>query len=355
MISELLNDPETRVILCCGSGGVGKTTTAAAIALKAAEQGRKTVVLTIDPARRLAQALGLNELSFEPRAVKDISNLYAMQLDMKRTFDEIVLTHADSKRARTILENPFYISLSSSFDGTQEYMAMEKLGQLLASKEWDLIVVDTPPSRSALDFLDAPARLGSFLDGRLIKFLTTPAKAGGWALTRILNTGIQLFASTVSKILGGEFLADISAFVAALDSVFGGFRKRADETYKLLKAPGSAFIVVAIPERDPIREAEFFIERLLSEGMPLAGVIVNRVSPTLAPLTIAASKELSKGASPELMAALELHMENLRVKSNEDRLIKTIKSPALLRIEDAGADISDLAGLRSINLSGSSL
>jgi len=355
MIQKLLSDPNTRVILCCGAGGVGKTTTAAAIALQAADQGRKTVVLTIDPARRLAQALGLNELSFEPHAVKAIPNLYAMQLDMKRTFDEIVLAHADADRARTILENPFYIALSSSFAGTQEYMAMEKLGQLLASNEWDLIVVDTPPSRSALDFLDAPARLGSFLDGRLIKFLTTPAKAGGWAITRILNTGIQLFASTISKILGGQILTDISAFVSALDSVFGGFRKRADETYKLLKAPGSAFLVVAVPERDPIREAEFFIERLVSEEMPLAGVIMNRVSPPLAPLTIAASKELGKNASPELVAALELHIENVRAKTNEDRLIKTLNAPALLRIEDAGADVSDLAGLRSIDLSDSFL
>jgi len=355
MIKKLLSDPNTRVILCCGAGGVGKTTTAAAIALQAADQGRKTVVLTIDPARRLAQALGLNELSFEPHAVKAVPNLSAMQLDMKRTFDEIVLAHADADRARTILENPFYIALSSSFAGTQEYMAMEKLGQLLASNEWDLIVVDTPPSRSALDFLDAPARLGSFLDGRLIKFLTTPAKAGGWAITRILNTGIQLFASTISKILGGQFLTDISAFVSALDSVFGGFRKRADETYKLLKAPGSAFLVVAVPERDPIREAEFFIERLVSEGMPLAGVIMNRVSPPLAPLTIAASKELSKNASPELVAALELHIENVRAQTNEDRLIKTLNAPALLRIEDAGVDISDIAGLRSIDLSDSFL
>ncbi|NBO08439.1 MAG: ArsA family ATPase [Actinobacteria bacterium] len=355
MIKELLSDPATRVILCCGAGGVGKTTTAAAIALQAADQGRKTVVLTIDPARRLAQALGLNELSFEPHAVKAVPNLYAMQLDMKRTFDEIVLAHADAERARTILENPFYISLSSSFAGTQEYMAMEKLGQLLASQEWDLIVVDTPPSRSALDFLDAPARLGSFLDGRLIKFLTTPAKAGGWAITRILNTGIQLFASTISKILGGQILTDISAFVSALDSVFGGFRKRADETYQLLKAPGSAFLVVAVPEREPIREAEFFIDRLNSEGMPLAGVIVNRVSPSLAPLTISESKELQKSASPALRTALELHIENLRAQANEERLIKTIKTPALVRIEDAGGEISDIAGLRSIDLAGKSL
>ena len=170
-------------MVCCGSGGVGKTTTAAALALRAAEQhGRRTVVLTIDPARRLAQSLGLTELDNTPRQVKGIDaeagggELHAMMLDMKRTFDEVVLAHTDPKRAEEIFANPFYQAMSSTFAGTQEYMAMEKLGQLRARDEWDLIVVDTPPSRSALDFLDAPARLARFLDGRMLRMLLAPAR-----------------------------------------------------------------------------------------------------------------------------------------------------------------------------------
>ena len=171
-VDRLLDDPRTRIIVCCGSGGVGKTTTAAALGLRAAERGRHVVVLTVDPARRLAQSMGLTSLDNTPRPVPlpDMADgsLHAMMLDMKRTFDEIVETHSDPDRATQILANPFYQSLSSSFAGTQEYMAMEKLGQLRRADEWDLIVVDTPPSRSALDFLDAPQRLSRFLDGRLL-------------------------------------------------------------------------------------------------------------------------------------------------------------------------------------------
>ncbi len=182
-MDRIIDDRRTRIIVCCGSGGVGKTTAAAAIGLRAAERGRQACVLTVDPARRLAQSMGLTSLDNIPRRVDGVEvadggSLHAMMLDMKRTFDEIVEAHADPDRAAQILANPFYQSLSSSFAGTQEYMAMEKLGQLRRAEEWDLIVVDTPPSRSALDFLDAPQRLGRFLDGRLIRLLTGPAKAG---------------------------------------------------------------------------------------------------------------------------------------------------------------------------------
>ena len=188
-VDAMLDDRGIRVLVCCGSGGVGKTTTAAALALRAAERGRSVVVLTIDPARRLAQSLGLTELDNDPRPVLGVDgsgSLDAMMLDMKRTFDEFVESNSDPERAATIIANPFYQSLSSSFAGTQEYMAMEKLGQLRARSEaedrWDLIIVDTPPSRSALDFLDAPRRLGSFLDGRFLRILAAPAKAGGRAV-----------------------------------------------------------------------------------------------------------------------------------------------------------------------------
>ncbi|MFV0134574.1 ArsA family ATPase [Streptomyces sp. HMX87] len=281
-VDPLIEDPGTRIVVCCGAGGVGKTTTAAALGLRAAERGRKVVVLTIDPARRLAQSMGIDSLDNTPRRVKGIDDsaggeLHAMMLDMKRTFDEIVEAHADPERAAAILGNPFYQSLSAGFAGTQEYMAMEKLGQLRSRDEWDLIVVDTPPSRSALDFLDAPQRLGSFLDGKLIRVLLAPAKVGGRAGMKFLNVGMSMMTGVLGKVLGGQFLKDVQTFVAAMDSMFGGFRTRADATYKLLQAPGTAFLVVAAPERDALREAAYFVERLAAEEMPLAGLVLNRV------------------------------------------------------------------------------
>ncbi|WP_326600647.1 ArsA family ATPase [Streptomyces sp. NBC_01803] len=284
-VDPLLDDPGIRIIVCCGAGGVGKTTTAAALGLRAAERGRRVVVLTIDPARRLAQSMGLTELDNVPRPVPGIDGtaggeLFAMMLDMKRTFDEIVEGHADPARARAILENPFYQSLSAGFAGTQEYMAMEKLGQLAARGEWDLIVVDTPPSRSALDFLDAPQRLGSFLDGRFIRMLMAPAKAGGRAGRKVMSlgmAGLSLFTGTIGKILGTALLRDVQTFVAAMDTMFGGFRARADATYRLLQAPGTAFLVVSAPQWDALREAAYFVERLAAERMPLAGLVLNRV------------------------------------------------------------------------------
>ncbi|MEV7438836.1 ArsA family ATPase [Streptomyces griseoviridis] len=281
-VDPLIDDPQTRIVVCCGSGGVGKTTTAAALGLRAAERGRKVVVLTIDPARRLAQSMGIDSLDNIPRRVKGIDDtaggeLHAMMLDMKRTFDEIVEAHADQERAAAILSNPFYQSLSAGFAGTQEYMAMEKLGQLRARDAWDLIVVDTPPSRSALDFLDAPKRLGSFLDGKLIRVLLAPAKVGGRAGMKFLNVGMSMMTGALGKVLGGQLLKDVQTFIAAMDSMFGGFRTRADATYKLLQAPGTAFLVVAAPERDALREAAYFVERLAAERMPFAGLVLNRV------------------------------------------------------------------------------
>ncbi|WP_078843342.1 ArsA family ATPase [Streptomyces albus] len=318
----LLDDPETRIIVCCGSGGVGKTTTAAALGVRAAERGRRVVVLTIDPARRLAQSMGIASLDNIPRRVEGISaghaggageagatgeagapgELHAMMLDMKRTFDEIVEAHADPERARAILANPFYQSLSAGFAGTQEYMAMEKLGQLRARDEWDLIIVDTPPSRSALDFLDAPKRLGSFLDGKFIRVLMAPAKVGGRAGMKFLNAGMSVMTGTLSKLVGGQLLRDVQTFVAAMDTMFGGFRTRADATYRLLQAPGTAFLVVAAPEQDALREAAYFVERLAAEKMPLAGLVLNRVHGSGAD-RISAERALA--------AAEELEAENL--------------------------------------------
>jgi len=358
-VDALIDDPETRVIVCCGSGGVGKTTTSAALAVRAAERGRRTVVLTIDPARRLAQALGLESLENEPGRVDDVrapdgGELHAMMLDMRRTFDEMVQTHSTPERAEAILANPFYQTISSSFSGTQEYMAMEKLGQLAATGQWDLIVVDTPPSRSALDFLDAPQRMSNFLDGRMIRLLSAPARAGGRGLRKIVSAGFGLFAKAVSTILGGQMLADASAFVQAFDTMFGGFRERAEATYALLRSPGTAFVVVAAPEPDALREAAYFVDRLSAEGMPLAGLVLNRTHPVLAPLTATRARSVAENVrgAPLAAAVLRLHADRVDLAEREERLLTRFtgahREVAVTRVPVVSGAVADLEGLREI-------
>ena len=356
-IDAVLDDPATRIVVCCGSGGVGKTTTSAALALRAAGRGRRVVVLTIDPARRLAQALGLDRLSNEPGSVPGVpgeGSLDAMMLDMRRTFDEMVHAHAEGDRAEKILANPFYQTISTSFSGTQEYMAMEKLGQLCARGEWDLVVVDTPPSRSALDFLDAPQRMSTFLDGRMIRLLTSPARAGGKGLRRIVGAGFGLFAKGVSTILGGQMLADASAFVQAFDTMFGGFRERATRTYELLRSPGTAFLVVAAPEPDALREAAYFVDRLAGEGMPLAGLVLNRTHPVLAPLSAARARTAAENAGSSRLAAavLRLHADRVDLAEREERLLARFSGAhptvPVVRVPAVAGDITDLDGLREV-------
>jgi anion-transporting ArsA/GET3 family ATPase len=367
-VDALIDDPATGIIVCCGSGGVGKTTTSAAVALRAAERGRKVVVLTIDPARRLAQSLGIAELDNTPRPVVGTTgsgSLDAMMLDMKRTFDEVVESQASPEKARQILENPFYVALSSSFAGTQEYMAMEKLGQLQRDAReagtYDLIVVDTPPSRSALDFLDAPERLSSFLDGRFLRLLLAPARGP----VRLMTSGLGLVTGAMSKILGGQFISDLQTFVAALDTVFGGFRARAQQTYALLQAPGTAFLVVAAPEPDALREAAYFVERLGEEQMPLAGLVVNRASPPTrgalsAEEALAAAARLKRsGAGPTAgptagltAGLLRLHADRTRMVEREkvlrDRFAAAHPSVATAVVAALATDVHDLDGLRRV-------
>ncbi|HEX6516921.1 MAG TPA: ArsA-related P-loop ATPase [Nocardioidaceae bacterium] len=367
-VDALLDDPATGIIVCCGSGGVGKTTTSAALALRAAQRGRKVVVLTIDPARRLAQSMGIEELDNTPRPVPlphggdGAGSLDAMMLDMKRTFDEVVESQASPEKAAQILANPFYQALSSSFAGTQEYMAMEKLGQLhkdaARTDRWDLIVVDTPPSRSALDFLDAPERLSSFLDGRFIRIMLAPARGPA----RLMTAGLGVVTSSLTKILGTQVLRDMQTFVAAFDTLFGGFRQRAQKTFELLQARGTAFVVVAAPEPDALREAAFFVERLNEENMPLAGLIVNRVGRVApgglsADQSMAAAERLEESPdgdrSAEITAGLlRLHAERARIVSRESHLrqrfaaahpeVATALMPAL------PTDVHDLEGLRLV-------
>ena len=349
------------VIVCCGSGGVGKTTTAASLALRAAESGRKVVVLTIDPARRLAQSMGLEQLDNTPRPVAGLDaskggSLDAMMLDMKRTFDEIVIAHSEPGKAQAILANPFYTALSSSFAGTQEYMAMEKLGQLKATSQWDLIVVDTPPTRSALDFLDAPARLSTFLDGRLIKIFLAPAKAGGKAYLKVMGAGFSIVAKIFTRVVGTQVLEDASAFIAALETMFGGFRDRAEGTYRLLSAPGTSFLVVSAPESDALREASYFIERLQADRMPLAGVVVNRVHRTEVPQVPAerslAGAEAIEEEHPTTADVLRVHAARVADATKDERMVSRITRAhpevPMARVPAMATDVHDLEGLRMI-------
>jgi anion-transporting ArsA/GET3 family ATPase len=362
-VDALIDDPATRIIVCTGSGGVGKTTTSAALALRAAERGRKVVVLTIDPARRLAQSMGIEALDNVPRPVPGVrgdGHLDAMMLDMKRTFDEVVESQASPEKAAQILANPFYQALSSSFAGTQEYMAMEKLGQLhqeaLRTGQWDLIVVDTPPSRSALDFLDAPERLSSFLDGRFIRILLAPARGPA----KLMTAGLGVVTNALTKILGAQVLRDMQTFVAAFDTLFGGFRQRAQKTFSLLQAPGTAFVVVAAPEPDALREAAFFVERLAGEQMPLAGLVVNRAGRVALPdlsgeqALVAADRldDTDDEAAAVTAGLLRLHADRSRIVARESHLrqrfaaahphVPTAVMPAL------STDVHDLDGLRQV-------
>ena len=362
-VDALLDDRTTQIIVCCGAGGVGKTTTSAALALRAAERGRKVVVLTIDPARRLAQSMGIGQLDNTPRPVAAVDaeaggSLDAMMLDMKRTFDEVVESQASPEKAKQILENPFYVALSSSFAGTQEYMAMEKLGQLhrqaLADGSHDLIVVDTPPSRSALDFLDAPERLSSFLDGRFIRLLLAPARGPA----KLMTAGFSVVTNALTKVLGAQVLRDMQTFVAAFDTLFGGFRQRADKTFALLQADGTAFVVVAAPEPDALREAAYFVDRLTDDDMPLAGLVVNRASPSArtelsAEAAITAADRLQSGDSSSLTAGLlRLHADRVRIIEREQHLRERFaaahpKVPTAV-VPAMASDVHDLDGLRAI-------
>ncbi|MFI5781389.1 ArsA family ATPase [Nocardia sp. NPDC051570] len=361
-ISRIIADPTARVVVCCGSGGVGKTTTAAAIALRAAEQGRKVVVLTIDPARRLAQSLGVTDLGNVPQRVRlgpeAKGELYAMMLNMRRTFDEMVLEHTSADKAEQIFANPFYQTVASSFGGTQEYMAMEKLGQLAGRREWDLIVVDTPPSRNALDFLDAPKRLGNFLNGRMIRVIMAPGRGVG----RFVTGAMSLAVRGVSTIVGGQMLKDASVFLQSLESMFGGFQDRAERTFAMLSRPGTHFLVVAAAEPDALREASFFVDRLSTDSMPLAGLVLNRTHPALCSLSpehaLAAADRLSPNGSgtdaPATLAAdvLRIHAHRASTAKREQHLLHRFTGAhprvPIVAVTALPFEVSDLDALRAV-------
>ncbi len=277
-----------RIVVCAGSGGVGKTTTAATIALWGALQGRSAIVLTIDPARRLADALGIAELGNQPTdlprdrltalGVPPAGRLAALMLDMKRTFDDLVTRFTDSEAARErILGNRIYQHVSDALAGSAEYSAMEKVFELSERSDFDLIVVDTPPSQHALDFLEAPRRLVEFLDSRLVQVLLHPAFAAGRFGVRIFQRGSERVLRLIERVSGVAFLEDISEFLLAFEGMSEGFRERAREVQARLTGPDAAFVLVASPAAQSTRHALGMLARLTAAGVPLAGIVVNRV------------------------------------------------------------------------------
>jgi anion-transporting ArsA/GET3 family ATPase len=274
---------DAQILVTTGAGGVGKTTTAAAIGLAGARAGRNVLVMTIDPAKRLAQAMGLATLTSEPQSI-DVGDapgeLHAMMLDMQSTFDSLIDEHATSPaRARAIKANRIYQTLSSTLAGTQEYMAMEKLYELHEQGTYDLLVIDTPPTRSALDFLDAPQRMTSFLEGRLLNALLKPAMATSKGIGRFVNAGATTFMRVAGKVTGMDLLEDLADFFSNFEGMYEGFKQRADAVLTLLRDPSSQFVVVASPQPPPLREARFFLDRLEQEGLHAAGVVINRMHP----------------------------------------------------------------------------
>jgi len=364
-VSDLSRDvAEAHILVATGAGGVGKTTTAAALGLAGARIGRRTLVLTIDPARRLAQAMGLDDLDDEPRQVdlmetSEGGELWAMMLDMQTTFDRLIDRHATSReRAETIRANRIYRTLSSNLSGTQEYMAMERLHELHGSGEWDLLVIDTPPTRSALDFLDAPKRMSSFLEGRLLQLLLRPGMAAGKGIGRMVGAGASAFMRVAGKVTGMDLLEDLAEFFHNFEGMYAGFKERADQVIELLQEPTSRFVVVASPEPPPLREARFFLERLEQEGLHAAGVVVNRIRPEVprdpssAAIDRVAECQEDDLAGQAVAGAVRLldDVRNLAARQRRDVAAALYGVNVTTRVDVPllGGDVHDLEGLATI-------
>ena len=352
---------EQPIIVCCGSGGVGKTTTAAVLALAGARQGRNAVVVTIDPARRLANALGLDALSDTPPEIgRELwdpdgvappeGRLSALMLDTKSTFDHLVLKYsADPAQGQRILENRFYRNIAGALAGTQEYMAMEKLHELHDEGGYELIVIDTPPTRNALDFLDAPARLTRLLDNRLFRLVMAPTRAS----FRVANLALQAFFRTVSKVIGTEVVEDLVIFFQAFEGMEEGFRQRAQRVLSLLGDPGTAFVLVTAPARDAVSEAGYFADRLEKAGLRVNGLVVNRIHPEFG----ARSDGLGPmNGDPDAARQLEELSENLvdfaelseRERRHLEGLERTVGDVPMVRVPLLEVEVCDIASLTEV-------
>jgi anion-transporting ArsA/GET3 family ATPase len=351
-----------RVVICAGSGGVGKTTTSAALGMGLAAQGLKVAVVTIDPAKRLADSLGLEELGNEPRRVDPArfaghgiemqGELWAMMLDAKRTFDELIERLAPDPATRDeILANRIYAELSSAVAGSQEFTAIAKLYDLDRSGAFDVLVLDTPPSRNALDFLDAPDRLTGFLEGRALKMFLAPTGLAA----RVVGRGTGVVASVLRRVTGVDLLGDLSVFFRSLGGLIDGFRERASGVKALLADPATTFLIVTSPEREPVEEAIFFRGKLREAGMPFGGLIVNRFqSPVVTGDAAAAAAALGDGLPAQLVAKVADTVREAQALAGRDSaglatLIDALDDPDPVVIPLLDGDVHDVDGLALVH------
>jgi anion-transporting ArsA/GET3 family ATPase len=343
---------ERSVIVCCGSGGVGKTTVSATFALAAARAGRRACVVTVDPARRLADSLGVQSLPNTPTEVEGNwpGHLHALMLDTKGTFDDLIHTYARTpEQAEGILGNRLYQNLTGALSGTQEYMAMEKLHELVESGQFDVVVVDTPPTRNALDLLDAPRRLTRFLENRLFRALLLPTRVS----LRAVGLATQALLRTISKVAGAEIVQDAVGFFQAFEGMEEGFRSRAGAVRQLLADPSTAYVLVTSARPDAVAEASFFAEKLAEREVRPAALIVNRIQPHFGTGEVGAAAAASAAAAAGPLAAYEANLAALNeVATNEEgsyaALAAQVAPAAVGRIPLFGHDVHDLGGLERI-------
>src|SRR6188472_4308680 len=335
-----------RMVICAGSGGVGKTTTAAAVALGLAERGAKVAVVTIDPARRLANALGLDALSNEPTRVEcDVDGeLWAMMLDAKRTFDQLIEHLAPDEKTRDeVFANRIYQQLSSAVAGSQEFTAIAKLYELDQDSRYDLLVLDTPPSRNALDFLNAPQRLKGFFGGRAVRLFLRPAGLSG----KVLGRGTGMVFSLLKRVTGVDLLQDLSVFFRTLGGMIDGFTERADRVEALLEDPATTFLIVTSPRHDPAEEAIHFHRKLTEASMPFGGLVINRVHHAAdlnGGLPAALAKELGRDLAERVdTSARELAALAARDAHGVERLVAELGDPPAIVVPELDDDIHDVA------------
>lgn len=341
---------EANVVLCCGTGGVGKTTAAAALALAAADRGRRVVVVTIDPARRLADALGLDGIGNDCVEVESATTgeLWVTMLDTKATFDHLIRRHAhDEEQATRILDNLYYQNLSTSLSGTREFMAMERLYELHTDERFDLVIVDTPPSRNALDFLDAPDKLGRFLDGRLFR-LATP----GSRVTRKLTAPIVMFMRRIARVISPEVVDDTLAFIEAFGGMEEGFKARAAAVDSLLAETETAFVLVTSPTAEAVEESRYFTDRLAESELAVAGIVINRLQPrfTSEPLSALDPTGLPKGVGAQVALLRDLAGMADAEQRELSPLLEACPEAAVARVEQLDHDVHDLDGIREISV-----
>ena len=346
-----------RVVICAGPGGVGKTTASAAIAAGMAARGLKVAVVTIDPAKRLADALGLGSLDNDPKPVDPAvfaaqgleleGELWAMMLDAKRTFDSLIERVAPSAAARDeVLGNRIYQELSSAVAGSQEFTAISKLYELDQEGDFDLLVLDTPPSRNALDFLDAPDRLTGFFQGRAIRMFLRPAGIGG----RVIGAGTGVVFGIMRRVTGVDLLDELSVFFRALGGIIDSISQRAARVKDLLADPQTTFLLITSPEREPVEETIYFHSRLARQGLPFGGVVVNRMrAPVGAPASGDMAGELGEDLAGRVArAAADMAALAVRDAASVDRLRHELASPPVVTVPHLPGDVHDLEGLAHV-------